>query len=291
MISKKDRLRPTQPFFVLDADEFCQEIYLQQGISHFYTFYLKEDREIVAVPDGCIDLCFQYYEERMEAFACGSVVGCAPSVWKGKQSVFGVRFMPGYHPAGVNVALKDLLGKKIGLENLIENSSLIERLEREREFSQRILAFLQEYAKLESKEEKTYEKKKLTMKVKDLVYESDGLIKIHQLEEETGYTERYIRRVFSEQMGFSPKTFCKIIQFQRALEFLNYGVPDKMTKAAVDSGYYDQSQFIRDFKAYAGMTPRKYVLLIQNRRYQDKIQETHFLNRNRDEGVYSVKAE
>ena len=37
MIWKKDRLRPTQPYLVFDTKNFYQEIYLRQGISHFYS--------------------------------------------------------------------------------------------------------------------------------------------------------------------------------------------------------------------------------------------------------------
>ena len=34
-----------------------------------------------------------------------------------------------------------------------------------------------------------------------------------------------------------------------------------MTEAAVNLGYYDQPQFIRDFKTYCGMTPKRYSLI------------------------------
>lgn len=33
---KREKLRATQPFFVLSSDEFIQESYRQMGISHFY---------------------------------------------------------------------------------------------------------------------------------------------------------------------------------------------------------------------------------------------------------------
>ena len=43
---KTDKLRPTQPFLVLETQDFKQEIYLNQGISHFYTFRLEKTKEI-----------------------------------------------------------------------------------------------------------------------------------------------------------------------------------------------------------------------------------------------------
>ena len=57
---KEQFLRPTQPYFVLEADHFQQEVYWTQGISHFYTFDLPDARTFDVVPDACIDLVFQY---------------------------------------------------------------------------------------------------------------------------------------------------------------------------------------------------------------------------------------
>ncbi len=98
-----------------------------------------------------------------------------------------------------------------------------------------------------------------------MVYQSNGTIKIHELEEKTRYSERYINKVFIEEMGFSPKIFCKIIQFQKALELFSSGRPKNMTEICTTLGYYDQSHFIRDFTKYCGITPLKYL----------KMQEDH----------------
>lgn len=57
---KTDKLRPTQPFLVLETQDFKQEIYLNQGISHFYTFRLEKTKEITTVPDSCVDMLFEY---------------------------------------------------------------------------------------------------------------------------------------------------------------------------------------------------------------------------------------
>ena len=86
-------------------------------------------------------------------------------------------------------------------------------------------------------------------------------MRISEMADTVGYTERYINKIFIEQMGFSPKVFCKIIQFQRSLEFLNYGNVDNMTEAAVNLGYYDQPQF----KRYLMLTKRiRYNSLVEN---------------------------
>lgn len=277
MLWKKDRLRPTQPYFVLDSKNFKQEIYLQQGISHFYTFDVDEPQALTVVPDACIDLFFEYTDEGMSAFACGTVLRFNSREWHGKRTVFGARFMPGVQPANINVEMSALIGKRVPLETIIRDDRLLSLMAEQHDFYQRIRIFLQEYTKMLNRSERFIGKKELIWSVKRMVYESDGKVKISQISENTGYSERYINKVFLEEMGFSPKVFCKIIQFQRALEFLNYGAPDKMTDAAVYLGYYDQSQFIHDFKAYCGITPLGYLKMVKRSKYSSQICETNLL--------------
>ena len=267
----QDKLKPIQPYFVLDTSCFKQEVYLRQGISHFYSFMISEAIDLIAVPDGCIDIMFEYCGNEVRAYACGSVLKQSVQHWDAESEIFGVRFMPGVVPAGMNCGLKDMINKRIILDDILVNRRMIEQMANESDFYQRIRVFLECYTQLENIMPKPYGKTELCMTVKNMVYESDGLIKISDIAERTGYTERYINKVFSEFAGFPAKTFCKIIQFQRALDVLNYGKVENMTELAVKLGYYDQSQFIKDFKAYAGITPNKYLKLIEEREYRNRI--------------------
>lgn len=277
MIWKKDRLRPTQPYFVLDSKNFKQEVYLQQGISHFYTFEVDEPQSLNAVPDACIDLFFEYTEHGLEAYACGTVLRFQSHDWKGKREVFGVRFMPGMQPDIISVKMKELVGRRVPLQDIVLDDELIPLMAEQKDFYQRIRVFLQRYTMVMNQWKTSAEKEELVWSVKRMVYESDGKVRIAEMSDRTGYSERYINKVFIEEMGFSPKVFCKIIQFQRALEFLNYGAPDKMTDAAVYLGYYDQPQFIKDFKAYCGVTPTQYLKLLKQHTYTKHICETKLL--------------
>ncbi len=266
---KKDKLRPSQPFLVLETQQFKQEIYLKQGISHFYTFKLDKTKKITTVPDSCVDMLFEYGDKGMTAYAIGSPIKALEVEWEGNKEYFGVRFMPGSMPVGLNVTLRELVECQFYLDDILldNEGTFVSGMEKQKTFKERINYFLQEYTRLEKRQDKPFGKMEILMAVKDFAYNSDGLMRISEMAEKVGYTERYINKIFVEQMGFSPKIFCKIIQFQRALEFLNYGSADKMTEAAVNLGYYDQPQFIRDFKTYCGMTPKRYLMLTQHIKY------------------------
>ncbi len=61
------------------------------------------------------------------------------------------------------------------------------------------------------------------------------------------------------QVGLTPKQFAKIIQFQTSLHYLNNSTYDKLVEVGLDSGFSDQSHFIRTFKKYTEQTPSYYL--------------------------------
>ncbi len=92
-----------------------------------------------------------------------------------------------------------------------------------------------------------------------LILEREGQVKIQDLLSEIYVSERTFERKFRAQVGLSPKQFAKIIQFQSSLNRLNEANFDKLVEVGIDSGFSDQSHFIRAFKNYTGQTPSFYL--------------------------------
>lgn len=263
MKARQKELHPIQPFWAFNTSCYQQEVCLRQDISQFYSFKVEEAIDLPAVPDGCIDIVFEYCADGYQAYVYGSVL--SHTIWhlEGNREIFGVRFMPGIMPRGLNAFPKDLANKNVHLDTLLSDQSMIEKMAREQDFKKRIKVFLECYNKLENKEAIRYGKMELCKAVRNLILESDGLIKIYEIANITGYTARYINKVFIEYMGFSPKMFCKIIQFQKTLDTFEHDTISNMTELAIKLGYYDQPQFIRDFKNRLGMTPNKYLAMLK----------------------------
>jgi AraC-like DNA-binding protein len=68
---------------------------------------------------------------------------------------------------------------------------------------------------------------------------------------------RFIER-FKAEVGMTPKRYCRIRRFQRALTLANRGSQVDWTRVALDCGYFDQAHFIHDFRSFAGLTPTGY---------------------------------
>ena len=273
MPDSSDALMPTQPYFVLDTDFFRQKVYLKEGISHFFTFRSGGKAPLRFVPDGCLNIFFTYDGNKMEGMVIGTRLKFSYGERIRKEEIFGIRFMPAVQPAIVDVTMRRVLDRAIPIEEvLVGDAAWLSELAAAKGFEERTEIFLKAYAQAAKTQEEFTGKRALIQSVKQMVYESNGRIKVSDMQEKTGYSERYINRIFIEEMGFSPKTFCKIIQFQHSLELLNYGKPENMTEAAVRMGYYDQPQFIRDFKKYAGITPGEYLKLLDTIGYRQKIE-------------------
>jgi AraC-like DNA-binding protein len=69
--------------------------------------------------------------------------------------------------------------------------------------------------------------------------------------------KRFIER-FKLGVGVTPKRYCRIRRFHRAVTQSHRGQPVDWTRVAQDCGYFDQAHFIHDFRAFAGITPTAY---------------------------------
>jgi AraC-like DNA-binding protein len=81
---------------------------------------------------------------------------------------------------------------------------------------------------------------------------------VRELARCTGWSERRFSQVFREEVGFSPKVWTRIRRFQRALGQLHGGAELRWAELALDCGYYDQSHFANEFRAFSGIDASSY---------------------------------
>jgi AraC-like DNA-binding protein len=86
-----------------------------------------------------------------------------------------------------------------------------------------------------------------------------GRASIRALAAEIGCSQKYLVARFREHVGLPPKTFARILRFQRAVRGLERARAVRWAEVAHDGGYYDQAHLIRDFRAFAGTTPGDFL--------------------------------
>lgn len=73
-----------------------------------------------------------------------------------------------------------------------------------------------------------------------------------------GWSERRFSQVFREEVGLTPKVWCRIQRFQHAVRQLHAGADIRWAELALDCGYYDQSHFANEFRAFSGVDATTY---------------------------------
>ncbi len=233
------------------------------GLMYQFKTDSQTEQQILIVPDACFDLLI----------CCDSghpsvVIWTSPAVCSVKNQpnfvadaeYFCVRFLPEQYLLPLNESMKTLNDIQVPLKDVIklENEAyLIESIANARRFEDRIRIF-QSYMKVYTETaERQREVKALVNYIIREIYRSKGKVRVSRLAEQTGYSERYIRKKFEEQVGFSPKLFEQIVRFQGAIHEVVLDKQD-LTEVAYNNGYHDQAHLIKEFKKFTNHTPSHY---------------------------------
>ena len=91
---------------------------------------------------------------------------------------------------------------------------------------------------------------------------------ISDVAEQSGWSQKRFIELFRDAVGLTPKRFCRVRRFREALQRAANGRPVDWTDVALSCGYFDQSHFVHDFRAFAGLSPSAYL-------EQRSVWETH----------------
>lgn len=256
-----------QPWFILNSSRYSVVPCEHPAISHFYAFDVAHSADLLAVPDGCVDIVFDCDATRPGVRICGTPLKAQRVELLQGHRYFGARFAPGVIPGFINVMAEDLTEQEW---DLLKVSAFAQSI-----FESIVKApLLQDQIKLFSDYLATRlmgRTSKLTAMVIQQALIHRGDLRIQQLEDLSGYTSRTIHRQFSQDTGLSPKTFCRIIRCQAALESLNTRHDVSFSELALDLGFSDQSHFLRDFKKLVSTTPCDYQRKMLRSAYNERI--------------------
>jgi AraC-like DNA-binding protein len=77
--------------------------------------------------------------------------------------------------------------------------------------------------------------------------------------DQIGISSRRFIQLFANQVGLTPKLFCRVRRFQQVLQTIRTGKDFDWVDLAAGCGYFDQAHFIHDFKAFSGINPTTYM--------------------------------
>jgi len=105
----------------------------------------------------------------------------------------------------------------------------------------------------------------------NLIFSSNGLVTVTEMASAAGIGERQLERLFKKYIGLTPKYYARIIRFNYIFQLIK-SKENSWAEIVYQSGYYDQSHFIHNFKAFTGEDPSAYF-------FENKNMANFFLNK------------
>jgi AraC-like DNA-binding protein len=76
---------------------------------------------------------------------------------------------------------------------------------------------------------------------------------------EAGLSRRRFAQLFREQVGLTPKLYCRLHRFQDVLRQIALGAPVDWADLALAGGYCDQAHLANEFRNFSGISPASYL--------------------------------
>ncbi|MDR1061826.1 MAG: helix-turn-helix domain-containing protein [Clostridiales bacterium] len=212
----RTELYPIQPFFVASAAKYYKKIVLDAQYVHFYAFTADAaGAEFSAVvPAGCADMLFTFGRGLADGRLLGFVTQSASLDLPRGAHCFGVRFRPGCLPARLDACLPEIVNARVPLGDMRGGGGLAERVAEAGGFLERV-ELLRDFIG------ERWRCSGLLRQLIAVVEGCGGAIRVSELEDRTMYSARYINRVFSDNLGLSPKAFAEHARFQRLIGMMN----------------------------------------------------------------------
>lgn len=97
---------------------------------------------------------------------------------------------------------------------------------------------------------------KLIIEAVRLIYQSNGTIRIKELNEKLFISQSPFEKRFRKIVGTTAKKFASIVRFNNILDNLNNS--KSLTEICYENNFFDQAHFIKDFKQFTGDTPENF---------------------------------
>lgn len=92
------------------------------------------------------------------------------------------------------------------------------------------------------------------------IFNSNGALSIDSLRERIWASRRYVEKTFKETIGLTPKRYAQLVRVKKAsMCLLDPRFQGNIQDIALSLEYYDQSHFLKDFKAIVGCSPSAFL--------------------------------
>ena len=244
---------------------------LAEFIERFwYSSDAPAHQKVRIMPSGTMELVFNLDEDELGIYDTeqpGSYKSFSGAFFSGayarslfvdtREHVMGVHFKPGGAFRFLGVPASELVDIHVDLEALWgrPTQDLREQLcaaagpaKRFRVLERALVARLKN----------TLEEHRAVRAALDIFGRDAGEARTRDLAAHLGLSQRHFIKVFSKQVGVTPKLFGRVQRFQRAADLTRSSSTPDWADIAAACGYFDQSHLIHDFQTLSGLSPTEF---------------------------------
>jgi AraC-like DNA-binding protein len=111
-----------------------------------------------------------------------------------------------------------------------------------------------------------------------IIHNNVGRVTVKYLLECLNISERQFEKRFSQTVGLSPQFYIRVKRFNEAVRLMQTGRYERLTDIAQSLNFHDQSHFIKDIKAFSGITPTSLFQRVDELQSDHKIYESYELD-------------
>lgn len=221
------------------------------------------------VPDGCMEMIFNYGDRYRQytdeekfilqplSFVFGQITKPLDIEASGVTGIFAIRFLPGGFIPFATVPISDMENLAVPLPELFgEAGQLLEETVIHASTNEERVNLVEAF--LLSRVMKAETVNSIIKSCVEVMIQENGQLSVDELSDHVKINRRQLERKFASTIGLSPKQLSKIIRLQNTLKMLVNKQFTSLTAVAYEGDYYDQAHFIKDFKEFTGMSPKKF---------------------------------
>jgi AraC-like DNA-binding protein len=235
---------------VLDEGEVCVQRIIPTGLTELMLYFTPRPKILTDNKDLSDNVALHGHQN-----------GFYDMELTGELSVFSIVFQPQGLMQFFNFPLSEIFNRNVSLKDINGQAGrdLEEKMNEATTFEQRVSIVETYLFDLLKNNFDKFEFRRIN-RVAELIKQTYGNINVNQMASEACVSRKQFERIFAEHIGISPKQYLKIIRFQSAIFLKQKNNNLNMTELSYESGYFDQSHFINDFKSLSGLTPKQYFV-------------------------------
>ncbi|MGJ7505237.1 helix-turn-helix transcriptional regulator [Variovorax sp. ZT5P49] len=220
------------------------------------------------LPDGAVRLVFNLGDapsagegEGLAVEAIGA--SAAPVVVRMRRKVEGlsVTLRPGAAAALLGLPAGEIGGSVVHLDELWhgEGSGLLGRMAEAPDDAARVALLHAALQRRLPDGDAAGRPAAVAMHAARLIAASDGRRPLREVAAAVGVGERRLQQLFHAHVGLTPRSWSRLARLHGCLRALRLQSSPAWADVALDSGFYDQSHLVNEFRALCGVTPTEFM--------------------------------